>query len=114
MPRWVLLQAPGAHPIVDLATIADELKELLRDNPPSLVPEKNAERWMQTFVERMQKTEWELLPARRYRALILAEPVLDGYAKIAWAADPARLTVITRAQQLLRPTGPHLTPTQDG
>ncbi len=112
MPRWVLLKAPGAHPMVDLATIADELKERLRDNPPSLVLDKNAERWMHTFVERMQKTEWELLPARRYRALILADQVLDGYAKTAWGADPARLAVIIRAQQMLRPdrTAPYPDP----
>lgn len=103
MPRWVLLKSLGGQPTGDLATIASELRNRLGHGPPSLVLDKTAEGWMQKFVERLQATEWELLPARRYRALLLADQVLREYAEKAWGTDEDRLDVVNRLIQMLRP-----------
>lgn len=112
MPRWVLLKTPVGRPVVDLAIIAAELKERLRADPRSLKLDKYAEGWMQQFVQRLQKAEWELLPARRCRALLLADQVLKAYEKKAWSRDAVWEAVLKRALDMLHPNtrGPYPDP----
>ncbi|MCA1783108.1 MAG: hypothetical protein ABR616_10800 [Dermatophilaceae bacterium] len=83
MPRWLLLE--DHRTVVGLDRVAERLRELLNDDPPSAPFDDRCEEVLSHFLQRAQAAEVELLPRRHQRALEQMHRVSRDWAEGARA-----------------------------
>jgi hypothetical protein len=90
-PRWVFFDDPQGRPETDLQRIGTQLRERLADNPAPHPLDTRAAAVLQEFITRLKRTEIELLPRKKQRALQEMKRVLQQYRQQARkAGDAAR------------------------
>lgn len=102
-PRWVYLDSPQAAPITDLAAISEALRTHLatarhRDFDPAAATRLTG------FLDQLRRTEGQLLPRKKQRALQEMRTVLLRYGQQArQQGDPARSAVVAELLALTTP-----------
>lgn len=79
-PRWMLVE-DGGQAQVDLVTIIERLRQLLREDPASAGFDAAAETLLGRFIRQARQAEHELLPRRHQRALTQMRLCCRAWAK---------------------------------
>jgi hypothetical protein len=86
-PRWVFLESLDASPETDLARTAELLRARLGPRTRSAQRSGRTEALIEQFVSQLRKSELDLLPVRRRRAIGLLVKALDGWMQAARNAE---------------------------
>ncbi len=82
-PKWVYLDSLTAKPTTGLTEIAERLREELVNNTEDRKMDRSASQLIERFLNQLLKTETEILPRKKQRALYEMEVVLTHYDKVA-------------------------------
>lgn len=85
-PRWMLLQGQDATITVGLEDVADGLRRLLAEDPPSRDFDAACEDWLDRYLTAAERSEHELLPRRMRRALDQMNRAAADWSRAAFAA----------------------------
>lgn len=86
-PRWMLLDQAAGSPHVQIETVTQRLRGLLRENPPSIELGGDWEHWMAHFLREAVHAERGLLPMKLQRALTQMHGTCRGWAEQSRAQD---------------------------
>lgn len=82
-PKWILLDALHAEPLIHLEDVASKLRELLSGDLEERSMDKKSSELIDKFLARVLETEMSLLPRKKQRALDEMQLVLAHYQKQA-------------------------------
>ncbi|BHH85783.1 SNF2-related protein [Desulforhopalus sp. 52FAK] len=82
-PKWVYLDSLTAKPTTGLSEIACRLREELGGNAEDRKMDKSASQLIEKFLNQLLKTETEILPRKKQRALYEMGKVLSYYDEVA-------------------------------
>ena len=82
-PRWIFLPSFNGKPITELEAVASALREHLGDGVEDLQMNDQANRFLETFIRRLNEGERTLLSNKKQRALEEMENVLERFLKDA-------------------------------
>ncbi len=98
-PRWIFVEE-GKSPLTDMQLICARLREKLKDDPPPLAWTRQADEALASFLYQIKRAEFDLLPMKSRRALLLLKDVLEFYLKKE-SKDEGRRKVLAQLKSVL-------------